>query len=76
MKTANQWTPPLKINSKKVKLPKTLWKKGKSKFADIRMHDEGELNLVKFFKQILVKEKKQKKLNKKRIRKVNVLASK
>lgn len=40
-KTSKPWLPGLKMNSKKVKLPKKYWEKGKSKFVDIRLHDEG-----------------------------------
>jgi|GEM_PF-4054572 hypothetical protein len=54
---SKKWLPPLKKNSKKVKLPKQiivgvdkkgkeiikkLWVKGKSKFLHIRLHDEGK----------------------------------
>ena len=43
------WLPPLHINSKKYKLPKELWKKGKSKFLDIRLHDEGKTSINELY---------------------------
>mgnify|MGYP001572236759 CR=1 FL=1 len=39
------WPIGLRVNSKAHKLPKKLWEKGKSKFADIRLHDEGKSNI-------------------------------
>ncbi len=60
-KKINPWGKGLKENSKEVKLPKfiktdqmdengkpvlkKLWEKGKSKFLDIRLHDEGKTSI-------------------------------
>lgn len=45
MNIANPWPKELVINSKKAKLPKIFWVKGKSKFLHIRLHDEHKTNI-------------------------------